>query len=373
MHDQIGSGAQHGIYWGSRLLPSVNVTISKNLLYNNNWTGVQFNGRVKYLYEDNNIVYGNFLTAFSWEEGVSNSFLRGNVAFNNGRGGLVISNYDGNDGAGHDCAVPDQGSICPYNQIENLIENNTFWQGQYDRSMDGSCSGNTICQPVILVGYQSGCTLATCRATNLGKQIFRNNVLVNYGQSTQYPPIVFPDNTKDFLSTSVFDHLVFQQLSGASSVIGFGFSNSFGYNPYTCDTAAAFTTISGCINADPMFVAASANYYNTPASFNLHLLASSPAIHTGTSSSVPNFDLTGMAFGSLSPSLGALSSTSSSMSCDINGDGSVNIIDVQLAINQTLGPATCGTADLNSDGVCSIIDVQRIIYASLGGPCILGP
>jgi hypothetical protein len=59
-------------------------------------------------------------------------------------------------------------------------------------------------------------------------------------------------------------------------------------------------------------------------------------------------------------------------SCDLNADGYVNVLDVQLATNQTLGYAACGSADLNGDGKCTIVDVQRIISASLGAACYLG-
>jgi hypothetical protein len=65
--------------------------------------------------------------------------------------------------------------------------------------------------------------------------------------------------------------------------------------------------------------------------------------------------------------------TSPTVSCDLNSDGKVNVLDVQLATNQTLGYAACGSADLNGDGKCTIIDVQRIISASLGAACHLGP
>jgi hypothetical protein len=60
-------------------------------------------------------------------------------------------------------------------------------------------------------------------------------------------------------------------------------------------------------------------------------------------------------------------------SCDLNGDGVVNILDVQLAISQALGTAACTNADLQHNGQCNIVDIQRIIFASLGGTCKLGP
>jgi hypothetical protein len=72
--------------------------------------------------------------------------------------------------------------------------------------------------------------------------------------------------------------------------------------------------------------------------------------------------------------LGALAATTSTASrCDLNGNGVVNIADVQLAVSQALGASTCGTADLNGNGLCNVIDVQRVINAALGQACNVGP
>lgn len=59
-------------------------------------------------------------------------------------------------------------------------------------------------------------------------------------------------------------------------------------------------------------------------------------------------------------------------SCDLNGDGVANILDVQLAINQALHLAPCTTADLMQNGQCNVTDVQRVINAALGQTCVLG-
>jgi hypothetical protein len=56
--------------------------------------------------------------------------------------------------------------------------------------------------------------------------------------------------------------------------------------------------------------------------------------------------------------------------CDLNGDGVVNQIDVQLAVNQALGISRC-TVDLDHTGVCTIVDVQRVINAAAGGSCLV--
>jgi hypothetical protein len=58
--------------------------------------------------------------------------------------------------------------------------------------------------------------------------------------------------------------------------------------------------------------------------------------------------------------------------CDLNGDGVVNNLDVQIAINQALGTTGCTNASLQQNGQCNVIDVQRVVNASLGGACKLG-
>jgi hypothetical protein len=56
-------------------------------------------------------------------------------------------------------------------------------------------------------------------------------------------------------------------------------------------------------------------------------------------------------------------------SCDIDGNGTVNVVDAQLAINAALGKAPCGAADINSDGICNALDVARVVNAALGQAC----
>jgi hypothetical protein len=57
--------------------------------------------------------------------------------------------------------------------------------------------------------------------------------------------------------------------------------------------------------------------------------------------------------------------------CDVNKDGSVNQTDVNSALDQALGKASCST-DLDGDGQCTVVDVQRVINASLGQSCRAG-
>jgi hypothetical protein len=56
--------------------------------------------------------------------------------------------------------------------------------------------------------------------------------------------------------------------------------------------------------------------------------------------------------------------------CDINVSGAVDVNDIQLCINQTIGVTPCTTADINLDSQCTVVDVQRVVNASLGGQCV---
>ena len=59
-------------------------------------------------------------------------------------------------------------------------------------------------------------------------------------------------------------------------------------------------------------------------------------------------------------------------SCDLNDNGVVDVVDLQIEINAALGLVACNAGDLDGNGSCNVIDVQRIISAALGSPCHLG-
>ncbi len=68
----------------------------------------------------------------------------------------------------------------------------------------------------------------------------------------------------------------------------------------------------------------------------------------------------------------AASALTSYSPCDINHDGAVNIVDVQVMINQVLGTSVC-TTRLDQTAQCDIVDVQREILAALGSACNTSP
>ena len=61
-----------------------------------------------------------------------------------------------------------------------------------------------------------------------------------------------------------------------------------------------------------------------------------------------------------------------SLTCDVNHDGVVNILDVQIQTNMALGTIAC-TNNLSQSGQCNNTDVQRVITAAQGGACRIGP
>lgn len=59
------------------------------------------------------------------------------------------------------------------------------------------------------------------------------------------------------------------------------------------------------------------------------------------------------------------------MEGDLNGDGGVNVLDVQLCVNVFLGvernPSIVARSDVNQDGQVDVLDVQAITNIVLGG------
>jgi hypothetical protein len=51
---------------------------------------------------------------------------------------------------------------------------------------------------------------------------------------------------------------------------------------------------------------------------------------------------------------------------DLNGDGKVDILDVQIVVSQVIGTAVCSTGDVDKSGKCDLIDVQTVVRAALG-------
>ena len=84
---------------------------------------------------------------------------------------------------------------------------------------------------------------------------------------------------------------------------------------------------------------------------------------TGTYSSQWNQSTSGT-YGSSTASFKAAASYSA---CDLNQDGTVNILDVQLATDMALANTTCTAPS----GFCNIAFVQAVLTDAMGGACVL--
>ena len=56
--------------------------------------------------------------------------------------------------------------------------------------------------------------------------------------------------------------------------------------------------------------------------------------------------------------------------CDVNGDGSINVVDLQLVTNAVLSGSSTSSCDINRDGNVNALDVQVLSNVILGvGVC----
>jgi hypothetical protein len=96
-----------------------------------------------------------------------------------------------------------------------------------------------------------------------------------------------------------------------------------------------------------------------------HFITSAPGTYKA------QWDTLSGTFASSTVSFRAASSSGGALNaCDLNQDGTVNVVDVQLAINMDLGLTAC-TANLEGLGVCNADVVNRVTTAALGGSCVV--
>jgi len=108
------------------------------------------------------------------------------------------------------------------------------------------------------------------------------------------------------------------------------------------------------IAANPLFV--------DPENGNFHLRPDSPAIDAGVDVGLSeDFDGDPVPYGS-APDIGAYEYGSALLKYDVNGDGYVNIQDVQCCVNHMLGTQDWeSAADVNKDGKVNEGDVKEIV------------
>jgi hypothetical protein len=172
---------------------------------------------------------------------------------------------------------------------------------------------------------------------------------------------------------------MYRNYDGAKSAFG---DTSVSATAPSPDNVSAFAAVRSSDGALTVMVVSKYLAGSTPASLNLSQFAAGPAAHvwqlTASNSIQKLADVT-VSKGAIMATLPQQSITlfvipaSIGGSCDLNGDGVVNVVDVQLTIDQVLGIFPCTTADLQHSGQCNVVDVQRVVNAALGGKCVTGP
>ena len=267
--------ATENVYLGSRGMPNKNVIFRQNIIYNASGPGsgypaVQHNGRVTNYVVESNTVYGAE-QCFSFLQGVSNSVFRNNLCFGNAKASLTIYNYPGNQQPNCTCST---NAVCPYDQRDNVIENNTFVRSKYDRSG----TENSQVAPIV-VRNKSYCALG-----DLGHNVFRNNIVYGYGD---YPLVQYYDTAelaKKYIATSTWENNVWFKHDASNPNVIFRVGNPLvgAATDYTSERFAPLAKkFTGNIVADPQFKSYSDANWSSPSNNDFHLKSTSPAIKAG--------------------------------------------------------------------------------------------
>jgi len=248
---------EHCIYLGAREKPNVDITIRHNLIYGASYNGIQHNGRVTRMLVDSNIIHSNILSALSFTEGVSDSVVRDNLMFGNGRNCMVLFDYPGDHAQ----------SIDPWDQKNIAFVNNTCWVGAKDPA------GADISQAAIDIdsgGFP----------VSFDNLKFVNNIFV----TQSYPIFRFVQGK--FLKTATIRSNVLWDSGGEAYVNLNGADDDF--------TAldAGDDRKGGNVKRDPLFRAADTAWYNKPENYDFTPRGDSSAIGLALASEAPPADLT---------------------------------------------------------------------------------
>ncbi|MCZ7568565.1 MAG: right-handed parallel beta-helix repeat-containing protein [Ardenticatenaceae bacterium] len=107
---------------------------------------------------------------------------------------------------------------------------------------------------------------------------------------------------------------------------------------------------------------------STTDAFDAHLLASSPAIDAGTGVGAPSDDFDGR-LRDAAPDIGAYEYGPCTLSQDVNGDGEVNAVDLQVVTSAWLTSAPPASADRDGDGDVDVVDIM-LVAAEWGERCL---
>ena len=295
---------EHGIYLGAREKPNSDIVVRYNVIYRAAYNGFQHNGRVTNLVVDSNIIHTNYLSALSFLEGVSNSFVRNNLMFGNGRNCMLIWDY-----------VDSSPGILPYDQTNDSFVNNTCWVGAMDNT------GAVIAEPAINID-DGGLPVS------MNNHRFENNIFVTQNYA------VFQFSKPQFWSTATVRNNLMLSAAGSPYLLNAG-------APYSFAALNSWDSLKGGnVSADPQFRAVKTAWYNQPGNYDFTLQPGSPARGLAIAADAPGTDLALVSRGS-APDAGAF---------QISGGSSSGVKPAALVCTvTTLGPgaSTACTVTLN--------------------------
>jgi len=231
--------------------------------------------------------------------------------------------------------------------------------------------------------------VTTARASSYGKML----MMTNFSEANDTETVDFseynPTGTTATMRRMTGTSLTSTVVSGASQQVTFQPGETI---VWTFDasqgpvissvTSAGITSTSATItwvtdqSSDSQVAYGLTSSYGSTTNINSTLVTSHSTTLTGlTAGATYHYQVLSRNSGG-SPAVSAdltLTTLKTVSACDLNGDGVVNSLDVQIAINQAIGITTCSTADLLQSGFCNVVDVQRVFNASVGGACSVGP
>jgi hypothetical protein len=250
--------ASHCMYLGSRDLPNSDITIRDSLIYHCGMNAFQHNGRITNLLFERNILHSSSMGAISLLMGVSDSVFRNNLTFNNNQG-VIFFNY-----------VSDNPKIQPFDQMNNLFVNNTFWTGRYSYLDGTESSRGPTAYPSVTVNNKivdGNGVLHPELKKSFDKNIFKNNIFATYSGP------IFDFKQPEYLSTwPITDNLMYRY-DGVGKILVYG-SQVYDFS--------SFDNFSQLINGNlygwPEFKDVSVDYWDSAEKFDFRLLANSLAI-----------------------------------------------------------------------------------------------
>ncbi len=166
-------------------------------------------------------------------------------------------------------------------------------------------------------------------------------------------------------NTRIENNIIFQEDSLPVAIIASSSGLAFSSNLWS-KTPPSSASGTGDVIGDPKLAKTGQTGAGQLTAEWFKILSASPAINKAKVLTEVSEDFFKTSRGS-SPDIGAYEYVSSSLTGDVNNDGSVNILDVQACVNHILGIQNYGTrADVNGDGSVNVLDVQAVVNIILG-------